>query len=315
MDFNFELHVKTSAKGKTGIHWRNIESEEDQCLEDTPNLINFEVLKDKNGQRFIVNDLIDEYKPSLLIFREEGKLLLEVSGIESPKRSQELGRKVLNLIVWIVDDLPDNEKIIRMIAYSAIQNFLHKDSSFSEMVEKSISFYQLEEFKVDIPGIHKFIDDLQTKYNQYFTNLKPNSESQIESKSDDYLHKLAEELQKYCLPKKWNSWNGEKSNGVLVVITDSLSKNTILHNVGVWRGFASNVEAPLKPVVQTLEKKTEIPAETPEIPPHTSQNNGLIILVIVGILVILVIIVSTTLQLQNQPQIEPTPQPQPQGIL
>ncbi|AFZ03418.1 hypothetical protein [Calothrix sp. PCC 6303] len=109
---NFEIYVKTSALGKTGIHWRKIESKEYQPIEK-PSLIQRQVIKGNNNQVAIVNDLIDEVKPSLLLFRDQktNKLLLEVTGIESHQRSEKLGRKVLNTIVWITDNLPENEKV------------------------------------------------------------------------------------------------------------------------------------------------------------------------------------------------------------
>ncbi|MEH2363746.1 hypothetical protein [Nostoc sp.] len=122
---NFEIYVKTSALGQTGIHWRSIKSEEHQPVE-VPDLIKRQVIGEENGQRAIVNDLINEVKPSLLILRDKEKLLLEITGIESPQRSIRLGRKVFNSMVWIADDIEENEVVLRKIACSAIQNILEK---------------------------------------------------------------------------------------------------------------------------------------------------------------------------------------------
>ncbi|MFM6400182.1 hypothetical protein, partial [Planktothrix sp.] len=108
------IYVKTAELGKTGIHWRYIQSRDHQPSE-VPSLIKQEILKNKNKRSVLVNDLLDVVKPSLLIFRDgqDNKLLLEVTGIESPKRSERMGRKVLNSIVFITDD----EQEIRKIAY------------------------------------------------------------------------------------------------------------------------------------------------------------------------------------------------------
>jgi hypothetical protein len=321
-DIHFDLYVKTSAKGKTGIHWRHIQSPEHQPLVDTPDLINVKVWETESQQRFFVNDLIDEYKPSLLIFRKDGKLLLEVSGIESAKRSEELGRRVLNLIVWTFDDTSENEQIVRMIADSAIQSFLNQDARFNHMIETAISFHQLEEFKVDMELINQFIENLKTDYQQIFLdNAEIKYKYLIEAKSDQYLDELSAELRKSHLPKKWDSYNGEKKDGVLVVVTDYLSNNTILHNVAVWRGFASNVQEPVKKIPKTEpQKKTETqPVEIQETQERKNHKNPLLLLLIVGIIVILIIVlvVVNMKQLKIQPQkIEATPQetvtPQPQ---
>ncbi|MDD1415588.1 hypothetical protein MEN41_13400 [Dolichospermum sp. ST_con] len=314
-DIHFDLYVKTSAKGKTGIHWRHIQSPENQPLVDTPDLINVKVWETESQQRFFVNDLIDEYKPSLLIFRKDGKLLLEVSGIESAKRSEELGRRVLNLIVWTFDDTSENEQIVRMIADSAIQSFLNQDARFNHMIETAISFHQLEEFKVDMELINQFIENLKTDYQQIFLdNAEIKYKYLIETKSDQYLDELSAELRKSHLPKKWDSYNGEKKDGVLVVVTDYLSNNTILHNVAVWRGFANNVQEPVKIKIPKIEpqKKTETqPLEIQETQERKNHKNPLPLLLIVGIIVILIIVlvVVNMKQLKIQPQkIEATPQ-------
>jgi hypothetical protein len=151
----FDIYVKTSAMGQTGIHWRHICSNNEQPVE-TPTLIQEKILPNKNDYPIIVNDLLDEVKPSLLIYRSNGKLLLEVAGIESPERSSRMGRKVLNLIVWIADNNDENEKIIRKIAYSAIQNILVVDPKvdlgvdldFSRMIQESINFMSVKSLDV-----------------------------------------------------------------------------------------------------------------------------------------------------------------------
>ncbi|MCV3212325.1 hypothetical protein OGM63_02065 [Plectonema radiosum NIES-515] len=314
---NFEIYVKTSALGKTGIHWRRIESEERQLVE-VPSLIKHQVIGEENGQITIVNDLIDEVKPSLLIFRDKNgeKLLLEITGIESPQRSIRLGRKVFNSMVWIADDIEENEVVLRKIAYSAIQNILQKDFSLSEMIEKSVEFYGLEEFRVNLKEINEYIGHIQPVDSHHFSDIESYQEYQIEHKSSESLDKLAEELQNYALPKQWVNWDGEtKNDGVLIVVTENLEKRTILHKAGVWRGFATNVEEPAK-VVELQEKKTKtlppvetLPAEQTQIPHQPiSTPWRIIIMLIVGIIVILFIILGFPSPVQAPHQPEKNPQ-------
>ncbi|BAY35526.1 hypothetical protein NIES2107_74380 (plasmid) [Nostoc carneum NIES-2107] len=316
---NFETYVKTSALGKTGIHWRKIETQEHQPI-GKPSLIQRQLFKGNNNQITIVNDLIDEVKPSLLIFRDkkDNKLLLEVTGIESPQRSEKLGRIVLNSIVWIADDLEENEVILRKIAYSAIQSFLKKDLAFSKMVEESIDFFELEEFRVDLDIISKFIQSVEQINYQQNNTIESKRSYQIEHTSSNALEKLAEEIINQPLPKNWIAWDeSTKTDGVLLVVTESLEKRTILHDAGVWRGFASNVEEPIKEVIQSPEKKKE---ETPSQPstvredsPPKNQTIRLIIILLIVAITVAGILVS--LKLLFQPQQIQQPQIQEQQIL
>ncbi|RCJ24157.1 hypothetical protein A6S26_19205 [Nostoc sp. ATCC 43529] len=297
---NFEIYVKTSALGNTGIHWRSIESEEHQPRKD-PSLIKRQVFGEQNGQIAIVNDLIDEVKPSLLILRdnENKKLLLETTGIESPQRSTKLNRKVFNSIVWIADDIEENEVVLRKIAHSAIQNILQKDFSFSEMIEKSVEFYGLEEFRVNIKNINEYIGHIEPVYSHQFSDAEFYSKYQIGHKSSESLEKLAEDLRNYSLPKQWLNWDGKtKNDGVLIVVTENLEKRTILHKAGVWRGFANNVEEPAREVVELPQKKTEVLPSLETFQPEQLQVSHqpipilwrIMIMLLVGVIVILFII-------------------------
>ncbi len=296
---NFEIYVKTSALGQTGIHWRSIESEERQPIE-VPILIKRQVIGEENGQIAIVNDLINEVKPSLLILRDNQKLLLEITGIESPQRSIRLGRKVFNSMVWIADDIEENEVVLRKIAYSAIQNILQKDFSFSEMIEKSVEFYGLEEFRVNLKEVNEYIEHIEQVYSNKFSDTESYQQYQIENKSSESLDKLAEELRNYPLPKEWVNWDGEtKNDGVLIVLTENLEKRTILHEASVWRGFATNVEKPTKLVVELPQKKTEVLPSVATLPPEQAQiphqpiptPGRRIIALLVGVMVILFIVI------------------------
>jgi hypothetical protein len=305
---NFKIYVKTSALGKTGIHWRSIESEEHQPVE-VPGLIKLQVIGEENGQIVIVNDLIDEVKPSLLVLRDNKKLLLEITGIESPQRSIRLGRKVFNCIVWIADDIEENEVVLRKIAHSAIQNILQKDSSFSQMIEKSVEFFGLEEFRVILREVDEYIEQIEPVSSHNFSEIPS---YKIEYKSSESLEKLAEELQNNCLPKQWLNWDGTtKNDGVLIVVTENLEKRTILHKAGVWRGFATNVEEPAKVVVELPQKKTEVFPSVATLPPEQAQIPHqpiptlwrIIIMLIVGVIVILFIILGfpSPVQAPHQP--------------
>lgn len=316
---SFKIYVKTSALGKTGIHWRKVESEEYQPVE-VPSLIKCQVISDENGQVVIVNDLIDEVKPSLIILRDnkEKKLLLEVTGIESPNRSNKLGRKVLNSVVWIADDLEDNEEVLRKIAYSAISSILNTDLSFCKMIEESIDFFEVEEFRVNLNKINKFTQQGERIFSSDNSHIESYQEYYIGNRSNSSLEKLAEEIQNHSLPKYWTSWDGQtKTDGVLVVVTENLENRNILHKAGVWRGFASLVEEPVinKSLLAEKKKETMFSAEPrqhkkPPALPQTNQKTRLIIVLLIVAIIIMVIAIS--FQLLFQPQLPQKPQPQSQ---
>jgi hypothetical protein len=287
---NFDIYVKTSAMGQTGIHWRHLFSDDEQPVE-TPPLIQDKILTNENGYPIIVNDLLDEVKPSSLIYRINGKILLEVAGIESPERSSRMGRKVLNLIVWVADNNDENEKIIRKIAYSAIQNILGRDSIFSDMIQKSINFYEREEFRGDLKKINDYVDKLP----DVDSAQNPDLEQLIDIKSKDYLTQLAEDIKNYAFPRKWKASNGaDKEDGVLVVVTEQLEQKDIFYQAEVWRGFASNVEKIKSILPETI-------STLPENAPITLENNSTkeevntgkkYIVVLIAIIVILIILIS-----------------------
>jgi hypothetical protein len=283
-----ELFVKTSALGQTGIHWRKIVSEENQP-EETPSIIKQKVVQRENGQFFIVNDLVDEYRPSLLIFRGEEagqkKLLVEVFGIESHTRSNQMGRRVLNAIAWIFDDNDENEKLARQIAYTIIQGILEKDSKINNLIENEIYFHEKEEFRVYLNKFQEFINSvksLKVSNEQIPNNIE---QSKIENRSDQTLEDLAEDLKKYQFLKR---------DGVLVVVTENLEIKTILHDAGVWRGFANKVEEPIARGVDDSSQKKNIQfhQNLQKVSNHTQIPNLLIGIIILILVLIALLVIS-----------------------
>lgn|GEM_PF-4518040 len=263
MKQNLDIYVKTSPLGKQiGIHWRKIEGEQNR---EEPELVTKIIVDNADKRnRVFVNDLINPQKPSLLIFRGEEKLLLELAGIECPRLSEKSDRKVLASIVWLAEDSPENEKIIRIIAYEATDNILGKTSYLWEKIEESISFYGAEEFRVNRNIIDDYVTELVESNRQNFRNAQPQQQYIIHKRNEEDLKLLAEELKECNLPQEWIAWNDEsKKNGVLVAFTEDRDKKTILYEAGVWRGYADNAIEP--------EKKLPEPPQLLK-PPQPSQT-------------------------------------------
>ena len=309
---DFDIYVKTSAMGQTGIHWRHIIDEKNQPVE-SPELVHHKLLEDNNGHPVIVNDLLDEVKPSVLIYRTNGKILLEVAGIESPERSVRMGRKVLNLIVWETKNNEENEKTIRKIAYSAIQDILQLDLSFSDMIKDSIDFYEREEFRVNLQKVNIYVDGLKDIASEQNFDLENYS---IKIKSDQELKQLAQQIKNHSFPKQWTGWNNEgdaKSDGVLVVITESLEQRDIFYQAGVWRGLASNVEEPklvVQPIKSIIEPGISINDEKKKTTTivQTPQNKSSRLILLITLTIILSIIIMIGIQTLKPKKIKPLPQ-------
>jgi hypothetical protein len=249
-----------------------------------------------------------------LIYRRNRKILLEVAGIKSPERSSRMGRKVLNLIVWVADNNDENEKIIRKIAYSAIQNILGVDLDFSRMIQESINFYEREEFRCDRTKVNDYMNKLDKKLND-FDSAENSNKQLIGIKSNDYLTQLAEDIKKYAFPRQWEASNGKsKEDGVLVVVTEQLDQKDIFYLAGVWRGFASNVE-------ETPVTEAEVIVSPPSIKNAQSeekkkavqsQSKGKSRLITLAvIMMILIIVVIVTLQTMKPKMFKPSPQKTP----
>ncbi len=314
---NFEIYIKTSALGKTGIHWRKIDKEKQP--EETPLLVKRTIIEAENPKDIrMVNDLLRGDQKSLLILRDslEKKLLLEITGFESPSRSERLGRKVFSTLVLIAKDCPENENIIRSITCQEIE-YLFEDelknqtSPLEELLDKAIDFDGQKEFRCNWTSINNFINNKEKLEN---TPIAQKQKIEIKRKTPDNLNQLVEQISKYSLPKQWESWdNTIKTDGVLLVITDRLEDKTLLHRSGVWRGFAINSEEPIKQNKKleiteennSTKKKLQGSKQEVQISPKEQHDREIIplgILILITVLVLSLIILLALIQHQEKPE-------------
>ncbi|MFB2935287.1 hypothetical protein ACE1B6_08405 [Aerosakkonemataceae cyanobacterium BLCC-F154] len=312
---NLEIYVKSSALGKTGIHWRNVSKPEQ---EEIPSLLLQRIIPKKTGGKGTVNYLVYEAQPSIMLMRYDSQILLEITGIESPERSEKMGRKVLNSVVLVGDDdQGENEKLLRMLAANALRNILGKDLLLSEIVARAIEFDGLEGFKVSLNEFEEFVENLGAAGSN---QPDEKAEYKIENKSDDLIEKLADELQNNCLPQKWQSWDGTSmENGVLVVVTEHLEEGGILHKAGVWRGLASNVKEPerLEESISQKPNSLQPQLDTSTQQPVLAQKKIPASLKIILLIVTVVIVIMIVIQITKKPQPEEQPQriPIPQTLI
>lgn len=75
------IYVRSSPLGDVGIHWRNI-SKSGHPIEE-PDILKQRVIKRDDGKQVTINSLINETKPSLILAKYDGKIILEVTGLDA----------------------------------------------------------------------------------------------------------------------------------------------------------------------------------------------------------------------------------------
>jgi hypothetical protein len=309
---NYEIYVKTSAIGQTGIHWRHIKSDNDHPIQAPP-FLQYPVFKHQDGFSVGINDLIDEVSPSLLIFKNNEKIMLEVSGIESPERSRRMGRKVFNLVAWITDNNQEGDLFIRKIACDVVQYLLGEQNKIQNLINNAIDFYESEEFRVNPKLVEQYINDLDEVENRSNQTILQD----IALGSEGKLKELAGILKTFSLPIEWETYdymgntNTTKSEGVVVVVTDRLEQDDLLYYAGVWRGFASNVKEPevINEVqcVPQLQNNENITPQRQEEESKLRKKLVLAVLVVVVIFLIGLIIIYPVFIMKNYQQELPQP--------
>jgi hypothetical protein len=188
-------------------------------------------------------ELQDDFKPmfemvdgdyfALVIYRTNRQLSLLVTGLKSPKRTDNRNRRIRNSVLWVGDDSnKEEEEILRKIAIKALEGELEAkvDPAITENKDKGfeVNFDELKNLKLD-PLEHAAKElDVSTKTGK------------LSARKED----LISELQQYSLP--------QKTQGMLVVVSSTVSK-TSLKRVNVLRGLSD--------AISDNEDEWELPVE------------------------------------------------------
>lgn len=195
---NLEFYVKSSALGKTGIHWRKIESS--QSAFGYPDMLEKRLVKKNKGGLGTIEYKINYQKLFFVLMRHSQQLLFLVGGIEAPEeRSNQLGSTIFNAVAWVANPdesnsiSPTNKLMLRHLAARTLLSFAGKDPEFINTINEAINFNGLEEFSVDFNIIHQLPENLDNKLKQLLLNLDKaeldNAEDaqQIWDKKDEIL--------------------------------------------------------------------------------------------------------------------------------
>ncbi|MEW6494694.1 MAG: hypothetical protein AB1589_19585 [Cyanobacteriota bacterium] len=314
-----EIYVKSSALGESGIHWRKV-SDPQQC-EEIPDILRKRIIPKKTGGLGTINYLVNETKLSCVLVRYDEKLLLEVTGIESPERSDRLGRKVLNSVVWIVDNNPEKEPILRKLTARALMSFWGKYPDFINTISSAVKFDGLEGFKAGFDILKELAANGDEKLKLLGLEIEESESDNQEAiweaqqrpiNSDAQIESLAKQLATSPLPEGKD----------LVVIAEMLPEGGILYKGIVWPEPESNEVLTLSSIfksedVPSLELSQSSPSGSRTESPQPPKKKKLILLGLASVLIVTMSSVVWVLsQRQETPQKIPIPQilisPQPE---
>jgi hypothetical protein len=210
-----EVYVISSALGKTGIHWRKVESS--QSVLGYPDMLEKRLVKKKNGDLGTIEYRINYQKLSFVIMRHSQQLLFLVAGIEAlEERSNQLGSTIYNAVAWVANPdesnsiSPENELMLRHLAARALLSFVGKDKDpeFINTINEAINFKGLEEFEVNLNKINQLTENSADKLEQLLPNLdKAEGDQQIwykkveKTSNEQEIISLAEKIINTGLPE------------------------------------------------------------------------------------------------------------------
>jgi hypothetical protein len=199
-----------------GYNWVN----ENKVIVEKPNILN----------SFI--DLLQE-SSSLLIARENPKLLLVVTGIPSARRDYQ-NRTIFISVAWIVEDNHVYEAKIRNLA-SKILLPVTGEIDPKQTIENSVTAGEENGFDVKFESLRSLLEK-QDSSSPSKSELKP----KLEIKSDEpikQLEQLAKDLKEQSLPKQ----SLPKKDIPLVVVT-GIQSYADFKKANVFRGLAKFVD-------------------------------------------------------------------------
>lgn len=172
--------------------------------------------------------LIDSEDSSVVLYREDGKILLLITGIQSEGRVDFVDRQIRISVAWLVGDSQDNERLLRLLAANALVSETAK--LLTAEIGEAVTLGGESGFIVDDLKLIKIAD--QDRAKDLLLDSLPDATKKLAENSEQRRKELSEELKKYCLPNE---------SAPLVVVT-GIKKTETLVNAGVWRGLSSLVK-------------------------------------------------------------------------
>lgn len=299
-----EIYVRSSPLGDVGIHWRNITKPEQPTEE--PTILKQRVICKDDGRQATINSLINDTKPSIILARYSNKVLLEVTGIDAAEgRSQRMGRRISEVILWIGDaSSQEVEAHLRQLAACALISFWNQKHTFATTIREAVNFEGLNSFKANVQKLEQLYDDADKNLADVLL-ASPATEtdsyhlvwsSPVTISSDDQLYALAGQISQTLLP------DGEQPFVVVAELKSDNNEPRVIYRGDVWA--APPTPKPAELVLPPQEKVlTDTQKKTLKLSSLLRLSAAILVLILL-ILITVVIIWMTT-----QPQIAPTSTP------
>lgn len=177
-------------------------------------------------------DLIESEAFSVVLARNNNKLLLLVTGLKSSKRKDYRGRTIRNSVAWIAQDTEENECTLRAIAVHALRGSLKKD------IDDAVKSGGEKGFEVSFKKI-KTLTETTTNPAKSELLGSDKEKPKIGRTSDKLKQELASDLEKYLLPKH----KLDNQQFMPLVVVTGIQDEETLKKAGVWRGLSSLVDS------------------------------------------------------------------------
>ena len=262
-----EIYVQSRGDSEEyEYRWLKI-TEQDQQLE-VPSILTRSLLTERRTQ-VRVFDLIQSEAPSVVLARDNGELLLLVTGLESTRQDFR-NRKIRNSVAWVCQDSDDNERFLRAIASKALLDGLR------EKIDLAVKFGGEYGFQVSFEEISNVVS---TEELEKIHRIEPKLDKKLGKNLPEVRDDLAYELEERRLPTE---------DGVLVTVT-GIKTESALKQAGVWRGLSTLVEAE---GWKEPYKKSSSPDEEVASTIQAKQKNDFLIflLIIIGLIAIISIL-------------------------
>lgn len=179
-------------------------------------------------------NLIYSEKPSVVLSRRNGKLLLLITALQPPGRGDFYKRQIRISVGWISEYSDENEEACRQLAARVLDD--KENSELTVEIADAIPLGGIYGFEADFEKLFGLIASCQIKHKVGSQQLTEAEEkfNKLAQLSPERKQSLVGILRQFKLPKR---------EGVLVVFTTNKREGT-LRQAEVWRGISSLVESP-----------------------------------------------------------------------
>lgn len=197
-------------------------------------------------------NLVDSETFSVVLARQDGELLLLVTGLEPKKRLDFVDRQIRIAVAWVGEDEADSELALRNLAARALEP--EGLESLTTAISQAVTLGGEQGFQTDVAALlalaeqHKGTELVAENPSEEIADRVPepvadrvpdrvsepvpDTVAKRAKTSPERKRELAAELRQYPLPVQ---------PGVLVVVT-GIKKEDTLREAGVWRGLSTLVK-------------------------------------------------------------------------